>query len=331
MAQNPAQLYRESIIIDGCNPSNWDVPEVFRSLHNGGVTAGNATIAIWDNFTQAMDNIAAWEEHFHKFGVLITPIRTVADIHRAKKEGKAGIIFGWQNATPIENDLRRLALFHTLGVRIIQLTYNERNLVGNGCYERTDEGLSKFGQEVVQKMNRLGILIDLSHVGDRTTLESIELSMQPVAFTHAGARSHYNHPRNKTDEALRLMAERGGVVGANGFPMFLPSLEKSTLNDFLDSIDVLVEKVGINHVGLGIDYTQGQDLAFFELLFSLQGTRRVDPLPVPWPLYHPKGMETPDSMVNIAAGLSDRGYKSDDIKKVLGENWLRLFRQVWKE
>src|SRR5262249_54940219 len=158
--------------------------------------------AVWENFREAMDNIAAWLRRFETYRDTLIPIHTVADIQRAKEAGQVGIILGWQNASPIENDLSRLALFYALGVRVIQITYNERNLLGNGCYERTDEGLSHFGVDAIREMNRLGILIDLSHVGDHTTLDAIEVSEKPVAFTHANARAFFDHPRNKTDEAL---------------------------------------------------------------------------------------------------------------------------------
>ena len=198
-----SDLYAQSVVFDGLNVSNWNSPDVYRSLQEGRVTGINATIAIWENFRETMDNLAAWVHRFESYQDTVTQARTARDILRAKEEGKVGVVFGWQNASPIENDLNRLALFHTLGVRIIQITYNERNLIGNGCYERTDDGLSRFGQDAVKEINRLGILIDLSHVGDQTTLDAAEQSDGPVACTHANARSFFDHPRNKTDDALR--------------------------------------------------------------------------------------------------------------------------------
>jgi membrane dipeptidase len=318
------------VVIDALNVSNWESPHVFRSLHAGGVTAINATSAVWENYREGMDNIAAWLRRFEAHRDTLLPIRTVADIRRAKDEGKVGIILGWQNACPIENDLARLALFHALGVRIIQLTYNERNLLGNGCYERTDEGLSHFGVDAIREMNRLGILVDLSHVGDRTTLDAIEVSEKPVAFTHANARAFFDHTRNKTDEALQRLAEKGGVVGANAFPLFFPRLSETTLADYVDAIEDLVQRVGIDHVGIGTDYTQDQPKAFFDWIFSEQGTKpRPRPAPLPDPVIHPRGMETPDHLWNVARELLERGYQDADVAKILGGNWLRLFQDVW--
>ena len=326
------QLYEESVVIDALNVSNWDSPAVYESLHSGQVTGINATIAIWENYTQTMDHIKAWERRFRERRDTLVQATTVTDLLNAKRDRKTGVVFGWQNASPIENDLDRLALFYSLGVRVIQVTYNERNLLGNGCYERRDEGLSNFGVDAVKEMNRLGILIDLSHVGDRTTMETAELSEQPVACTHANARAFYEHVRNKPDDALKLIAGKGGVIGANAFPPFLRNGFESTVSDYADAIDDLVERVGIDHVGIGTDFTQDQSATFFEWLFSQQGTKpRERPVAYPDPLVHPEGMETPDKLSSVAIELAGRGYSDADLRKVLGENWLRLFRQVWGE
>ena len=161
-------LYDRSVVIDALNISNWDSANVYDSLHNGGVTAINATIAVWENYRECMDNLVGWLHRFERDDRLVQAT-SVRDILSAKEEGKVGVVLGWQNASPIENDLNRLAMFYALGVRVIQFTYNERNLLGNGCYERSDDGLSHFGVDAVKEINRLGILIDLSHVGDRTT------------------------------------------------------------------------------------------------------------------------------------------------------------------
>ena len=190
-------------------PATGRVPAVFSSLAASGLSAINATVATWDNFVETMDNIAAWPAHFRHYADIITQVRSTSDILQAKKDGKVGVILGFQNASPIENKLERLELFHQLGVRVIQLTYHERNLLGNGCFERRDDGLSNFGLDALRVMNGLGILIDLSHVGDRSTLEAAEMSEKPVAITHANARSYFDHRRNKTDDTLKLVAEKG--------------------------------------------------------------------------------------------------------------------------
>ena len=324
------QIYRDSLVIDGLNVSRWSSPNVYNSLHSGGVTAINATIAVWEGYEATLDNIAEWYRRFDEFSNLICQGNDISDIEDAKKQGKTAVVFGWQNGSPIENNLDRLSLFHNLGVRIIQITYNERNLIGNGCLERHDDGLSQFGLDVVKEMDRLGIVIDLSHVGDRTTMEAIETSENPVAFTHANARSFFDHVRNKPDDALKALADKGGVVGANAFPIFLRTGYESTLKDYVDSIDDLVNRIGIDHVGIGTDFCQDQPYSFFEWLFARQGIKLSDkPVPIANPHFHPEGLERPDSMVNIAKELLERGYDKEDISKVLGGNWMRLFGQVW--
>jgi membrane dipeptidase len=324
-------VYRQSIVIDGLNVSNWDSPAVYESLQRGGITASNATIAVWEGFAETLDHIAGWQHRFQTYSDNLVKIESVEDIHHAKRENKAGIILGWQNASPIENDLSRLSLFHSLGVRIIQLTYNERNLLGNGCYERCDEGLSHFGVDAVREMNRLGILIDLSHCGDRTTLDAIEQSSVPVAITHANARAFVDFVRNKTDDALRALAERGGVVGAVSFPIFLRKGYESTLSDFGDAIDDLVERIGIDHVGIGNDFCQDQPHRFFEWLFAQQGTKfRPMPVAIADPHHHPHNLELPDQMPNLADELLGRGYGDEDVSKILGGNFFRLFSTAWK-
>ena len=259
------RLFGEATVIDGLNVSNWESPAVFRSLTNGGVTAINATIATWENFQETLAHIAGWAARFEAYEAELLQVRSVDDIARAKREGRVGVILGFQNASPIENDLGRLALFHQLGVRIIQVTYHERNLLGNGCLERADDGLSNFGLDAVREMNRVGILIDLSHVGERTTLETIEQSEKPVSCTHANTRSYYDVPRNKTDEALKLLAENGGVVGATAITTFLRTGTESTLEDYVDAIDYVVDLIGIDHVGIGTDFTQDQPKSFWRL------------------------------------------------------------------
>lgn len=334
MTENDAEnLYRDAIIVDGLNVSNWDSDAVFRSLTNGGVTAINATIATWEGFRETLDTIADWTQRFDRRDEIVQ-VRSVEDIEAAKRDGRVGVILGFQNATPIENDLGRLEIFHRLGVRIIQVTFHERNLLGDGCYERAGGGLSNFGVDAVKEMNRLGILVDLSHVGVRTTLDAIEMSEKPVACTHANAKSYHDVPRNKTDEALKLIAEGGGVVGPTAITGFMRTGEESTLADYVDAIDYMVELIGVDHVGIGTDFTQDIPWSFWKYIGSQQGTKYPATFVDPEVYRHkqaryPKGFETPDDLLKLAAALVDRGYEPDDVVKVLGGNWIRLFREVW--
>ncbi len=328
--------YADAIVVDGLNVSNWESDRVFAHLFAGGVTAINATCATWEGFAETCDAIAGWLRRFERRSDAIRPVRSVADIHAAKRENRVGIILGFQNAGPIENRLERVGLFAALGVRVIQLTYHERNLLGNGCFERVDDGISNFGQMAIAEMNRHGVLIDLSHVGDRTTRETIDESSQPVAVTHANSRSYYDHPRNKPDEVLRALAARGGVVGATAISTFLRHGPESSLGDFVDAIDSLVELIGIDHVAFGTDYTQDQPTEFWQYIGANQGSvypSTFDDGTRDWTevQMYPPGLETPERLPALWDALRHRGYTDADVALVMGGNWLRLFEQVWPD
>ena len=333
MSSEARKVYDEAIVIDGLNVSNWESDAVFERLRAGNITAINATVATWENFVQTMAHLAAWMRRFRERQDILQ-VKETADIHAAKKLGKTGIILSFQNASPIENELDRLGLFLALGVRVIQLTYHETNLLGSGCWERNDCGLSNFGVDAVREMNRLGIVIDLSHVGPKTTMDAIEMSEQPVAITHANARSFCDHPRNKEEEALKLLAEKGGVVGATSFANFLPKGFDSTVEDFVDAIDDMVERIGIDHVAIGTDSTHDQPLEFWHYIVSQQGTKFPSTFAdgsVPYTelSFQPKGIDSPAEFPNLAEALANRGYRAEEITKLLGGNWMSLFERVW--
>lgn len=322
------KLHTKSIIIDGLNISDWD-REIFSKLKIGGITAVNATTACWENFRDSIRNIEKWNRRFETFSDYIIPIRNVKDILKAKKIGKTGIIIGFQNTTPIEDDINLLRIFKDLGVRIIQLTFQDRNYVGDGCWEKTDAGLSEFGLRVIKEMNRQGILMNLSHAGDKTVIEAIEASEKPVAFTHANPRSLKDNPRNKTDEQILSIADKGGVIGTTLYPPLLSAGYKSELNDFLDVIDYLVELVSADHVGIGSDFTENQPKEFFT--DALTGKSWEKPLSkVKYPIIYPKRIRSATEFSNITEGLVKRGYANKDVKKIMGENWLQLYSNVWK-
>ena len=333
MSTDARKIYDEAIVIDGLSISNWESDAVFRRLRAGNITAINATVATWENFVQTMAHLSAWMRRFRERDDILQ-VKETADIYAAKEQEKTGIILSFQNASPIENELDRLGLFLALGVRVIQLTYHETNLLGSGCWERTDGGLSNFGVDAVREMNRLGIVIDLSHVGPKTTMDAIEMSEQPVAITHANARSFCGHPRNKEEDALKLLAEKGGVVGATSYAHFLPKGFDSTVEDFVDAIDDMVERVGIDHVAIGTDSTHDQPLEFWHYIGSQQGTKFPSTFAdgsVPYTelSFQPKGIDSPAEFPNLAEALVNRGYSTEDITKLLGGNWMNLFERVW--
>ena len=317
------------LTIDGLNVSNWESENVYRDLQKGNVNAINATTATWENFAQTLDKISSWYAKF-KNRTDIALIRNVNDIFQSADKGKVGIIIGFQNASPIENNLDYIYIFNELNVKIIQFTYHERNLLGNGCYERVDEGITNFGIDAIKIMNEVGILIDLSHVGIVTTMETIEYSEKPVAITHANPKSYHNIPRNKTDEALKLMASKGGIVGVTAIAPFLKKGDASTVEDYVDAISYTVDLVGIDHVAIGTDFTQDQPEEFWKYIGSQQGTKFPSTFTdVTTAANYPINFETPDKFPVLIGTMENKGFSKEEISKILGLNWIRVFESVW--
>ena len=319
-------LHQDLLVIDGLIISNWS-RAVFEDMRRGGITAANCTCSVWENFAGTMHNIGCWQRWFRDHGDLVMPVRSCADIERAKHAGKTGIILGFQNVSAFEDQLAYVQLFRELGVGIAQIAYNTQNLVGTGCYESRDAGLSDFGREVIAVMNRVGMLCDLSHVGPVTSRDVILASTSPVAYTHVLPAALKPHPRNKSDEEIRFLAEHGGFVGVTMFPPFLAHGNDATVEDYIAAIDYMADIAGEDNVGIGTDFTQDQDRAFFEWLCHDKGYARrlVDFAEV----VNPSGIHRLGDFPNLTAAMQRAGWREARIRKVMGENWLRLLREVW--
>ena len=222
------------------------------AIANSGITAINVTVSA-DTFEATTRNIALWQGEADRYPTLLSVVRRHDDIARAKKEKTLGLILGFQNTDMLERDLSRLDVYHRLGVRIIQLTYNDRNLVGDGCLEPGDAGVSAFGRQVVDRMNALGLAVDLSHCGTHTTADGIALSKKPPLITHSGCREVYRHPRSKEDRELKAMADKGGVVGIYFMPFIGPGPGAPTVEMLMRQIDHAIKVCGVDHVGIGSD------------------------------------------------------------------------------
>lgn len=321
-----AELYKDAVVIDGLIIANWS-REVFEDMRRGGLTAANCTCSVWENFRGTMNNVAQFKRLFEEHSDLITQVHTTADILRAKKEGKTGIILGWQNISGIEDQLPYLRIFKDLGVGVIQMAYNTQNLVGTGCYESRDSGLSDFGHEVVAEMNRVGIMCDLSHVGSKTSEDVIRTSKKPVAYTHCLPSGLKEHPRNKGDEELKFIADRGGFIGVTMFPPFLKRGIESTIDDYIEAIDYVINIAGEDCVGIGTDFTQGHGKPFFEWLTHDKGYARK--LTEFGKIVNPEGIRTIGDFPNLAVAMERAGWSETKIRKVLGENWVGVLKEVW--
>jgi len=300
---------------------------VFEDMRRGGLTAANCTCSIWEGFEATMRNIAAWKSWFQQHGDLIVEARSVADIRRAKGEGRTAIVLGFQNATAFEDQIGYVGLFKEVGVGVVQMTYNTQNLIGCGCYESRDGGLSDFGREIVAEMNRVGILCDLSHVGPKTSEDVILASKQPVAYTHCLPAGLKEHPRNKSDEQLKFIADHGGFVGVTMFPPFLRKGSQSTVDDYVEAIDYVINLVGEDCVGIGTDFTQDHDESFFDWITLDKGyARRLTRFDE---ISNPKGVQRIGEFPNLTAATQRAGWPEQKIRKIMGENWLRVLEEVW--
>lgn len=318
-------LHEQSIVIDGLIVSNFG-REVFEDMRKGGLTAANCTCCIWEGFTETMRNVMRWKQWLREHDDLIKQVYTTGDIIAAKKEGKTGIILGWQNVSGIEDQIGYLGLFKELGVGIIQMAYNTQNLVGTGCYEE-DGGLSGFGRDVVAEMNRLGIMCDLSHVGPETSRDVIIHSKKPVAYSHCLPAGLKAHPRNKSDEQLKFIVDHGGFVGVTMFPPFLKRGPQSNVDDYVEAIEYVVNICGDERVGIGTDFTQGYGKPFFDWITHDKGYgRRLTDF---GDVINPEGIRTIGEWPNLTTAMEKRGWRSARIERVIGANWLSVLREVW--
>ena len=316
------------IVIDGLIVSNWS-EDVFRHMRKGGLTAANCTCCVWEGFADTMANIAQWNGWFREHGDLIVKARSAADIRRAKEEGRTAIILGFQNTSAFEDRLGAVQLFKDVGVGIAQLTYNTQNYAGSGCYESRDSGLSDWGRELVAEMNRVGMLIDLSHVGARTSEDTIRESARPVAYTHCCPSALKEHPRNKSDEQLRFIVEHGGMVGVTMFPAFLKRGMESSVEDYVEAMEHVIDVVGEDSVAYGTDFTQGHDMGFFDWITDDKGNARS--LIKFGEIKDLKGIETIGDTPNLTRTMERAGWPEGRIRKVMGENWLRFLAEAWGE
>lgn len=329
----PSDLHTESIVIDAVCPLVMDDPRYLDWYREGGAAAIAPTVGGWESARKTLDRVAAWQRILRERDDVLL-VRRASDIEFAKKSGRLGVYLHIQGTDPIEDNLDLIDLYKALGVGVVQLTYNAKNRVGDGCEERTDAGLSRFGMKVVERLNQTRVIVDCSHTGLHTSLEAVERSTAPVILSHSNAASVHPSARNASNELIDAIARSGGVIGVVGFPAMVATTTSPSLDQFIAHIDAIVERVGIDHVGLGIDYYWGQagvasdEVALMSYTEAVRAGRWSTAYPPP-PHRYPAGIDTPRTLQNLTARLLERGYAPDDIQKVLGENWLRVMRAVW--
>jgi microsomal dipeptidase-like Zn-dependent dipeptidase len=311
---------------DALQHSNWD-RELLQQLRDGNLACVHVTTAIWEDARETLRTIAAWNRRFREHADLIAKARSGREIVDVAASGRTAIVLGFQNASPFEQDLGLVEIFHDVGVRIVQLTYNTANHVGSSCYEPGDCGVTRFGRNLIREMNRVGVLIDLSHCGERTSLDAIGHSERPVAITHANPAACWPHERNKSDAVLRALADAGGVLGCAPYPHLTGDAQ--TGREWAEGVAYAVELMGIDHVGIGTDSSHGWSYEYLLYIRMGHWTEEVNygagspekPDWQPWPAY----FSTPADFPNLARSLEDVGFSGPDLQKLMAGNWLRLY------
>jgi membrane dipeptidase len=332
-------IYQRAFVIDILtNDNQWfDVKQAI----DAGLTAAVIDLQIYPRtFLSAVQALQNWNAAFKKNDQFIKVTRA-ADLQLTKQQKKFGVILSCQDASILDastasvNDfnLQNLQLFYDLGIRVLQLTHNERNAIGDSFREKSNAGLSRLGEKVVASMNEFGMLIDLSHCGDNTTMEAIQLSKKPCAITHAGCRALYPTLRNKPDEHIRAVAEKGGIFGVYNMSLWLTDRATTSIDDVLNHIDHAVKIAGVEHVAFGSDGPVLEDpTPEAEVLAGHQSYAKRN-LGMPGAEKIPshinvRELNSPQRLLRLAEALAKRGYKDDAIEKIIGGNFVRLFREV---
>ena len=337
-----ATLYQRAIVIDAlANPGSMNVSWPPRgplsqkqrdAIASSGITAINVTVSA--DFEGSVRNIALWQGEADLYPTLLSIVRRHADIERAKRDKTLGLILGFQNTDMIDRDIARVDMFYRLGIRIIQLTYNDRNLVGDGCLESGNAGLSAFGRQVVERMNTLGIAVDLSHCGTQTTADGIAASTRPPLITHSGCREVYRHPRSKEDRELKAMADKGGVVGIYFMPFIGPGPGAPTTEMLMRQIDHAIKVCGVDHVGIGSDLSTApieetpEYLREAKSFVDGRAKRGISAPDESRQLFIPE-LNHSRRIEGVVRGLRQRNYATGVIEKIIGGNFHRVFKEIW--
>ena len=318
------------LIIDGLQYSNWS-REIFEQMRQGGLNCVHVTIAYHETCLETLRNIGEWNKLFEQHGDLIVKADCAAAVLEAGKNDRTAVIFGFQNCSPIEDDYQLVEIFHELGVRFMQLSYNNQSLLATGCYEQHDTGITRFGRQIIREMNRVGMVIDMSHSAERSTLEAIEISDRPIAITHANPSSFEPALRNKSDTVLKALGQSEGMFGFSLYPFHLKRGPDCTLQEFCNMVADTASLIGIDRIGIGSDLCQDQPDSVVTWMRNGRWSKVTDygegtASNAGWP-DQPEWFGNSTHFGNIAQGLEQAGFTSEDMEKVMGLNWLRFFRK----
>jgi microsomal dipeptidase-like Zn-dependent dipeptidase len=317
--------------IDNLQYCNWS-REIFQINNEAKLDAVHVTIAYHEDFDEVKKNVEIWNKHFQEYKNLIIHGKTFQDIERAHQEKKTAIFFGFQNCSPIEDDIGLVESVHKIGARFMQLTYNNQSLLATGCYEKTDSGVTRMGKEVIKEMNRLGVVIDMSHSAEKSTLDAIDLSSKPIAITHANPSFWFAAKRNKSNEVLKELAKSGGMFGLSLYPHHLKDTSNCTLESFCEMAAQTAEIMGIKHIGIGSDLCLKQPNNVVEWMRNGTWTKTKDygegSSSNPHFPKQPSWFEDARGFNNLEKGLKKVGFQETEVNDILGNNWYNFYRGI---
>ena len=318
------------MFIDCLQYCNWS-EKIFKQWRASNLDAVHVTISYHEQFRDTVSNFEQWNKWFEKYPSLIMPAFYAEDVEIAKKQRKTAVIFGFQNPSPIEDDIGLVEILHRLGGRFMQLSYNNQSLLATGCYEENDPGITRMGKEVIKEMNRVGMVVDMSHSSEKSTFEAIELSSRPIVISHANPSFWHPAKRNKSDQILRKLSENKGMLGFSLYPHHLNNSSQCSLEDFCLMIARTADLIGIDHIGFGSDLCQDQPDSIVEWMRVGKWTKEIDygegSASNPGFPDMPKWFRDNRDWNNIIEGLKKHGFSNDEINKIKGENWLSFFRK----
>ena len=317
--------------IDNLQYCNW-TREVFEINRQAELDAVHVTIVYHEDYNEFLNEIKKWKKLFDKNSDLIFQGTNFKDIEKAKLEKKTAIFFGFQNCSPIEDDISLVEKVHKLGCRFMQLTYNNQSLLATGCYEKIDSGVTNFGREVIKEMNRVGIVIDMSHSAEKSTLDAIEISEKPIAITHANPSFWYAAKRNKSNELLKILSESGGMLGFSLYPHHLKGNNNCSLDSFCEMIARTSDIMNIKNIGIGSDLCLNQPDEVVEWMRNGtwsksknygEGSKNKPGFPK-----QPDWFEDARGFLNIEKGLRKVGFSEEETNGILGNNWYNFYRNI---
>jgi len=324
-------MSKTMLTIDGLQYSNWS-REIFEQMREGGLDAVHATLVYHETTRETLSRLGEWNRRFEAWPDLIMPVHVPQDIAVAQASGRVGIILGAQNCSPIEDDIDMVEVMRDLGLMIMQLTYNNQSLLACGCYEAEDSGITRFGRQVIREMNRVGMVIDMSHSAERSTLEAIEISERPVIISHANPESFHPAKRNKSDKVLKAIAESDGLLGFSAYPFHLRNGSDCTLTEYCEMIARTADLMGVEHLGIGTDLCQNQPVSILEWMRNGRWSKDMDygegsasnadwPRPLSW-------LRDSRDFPNLIAGLRKVGMSEDEVAGIMGKNWVALLERA---